>query len=296
MKNPTQTHNTINLTVEQVFESCDDDSNASLDNIKAKPFLKWVGGKRSILPELLKRLPKKYARYHEPFLGGGALFFAVNPKEAILSDINFDLILTYIAVRDNLEQLAKLLKQHEKKHSSHYFSEARKRLATETDIVQIAALFIYLNKTCFNGVYRVNKSGMFNVPMGNYKSITLYDDEVMKLDSAALKNAVIEQKPFTQIEIQKNDFFYFDPPYHKTYDGYNGDGFTDEQHSKLAEMCHRINSANAYFMLSNSDTPFIRKLYSDFNIESVSATRSVSCKASQRGKENELIVTNYRTK
>ena len=135
----------------------------------AKPFLKWVGGKRSVLPELLARMPSEYSEYIEPFMGGGALFFAVQPHTAYLSDINLHLVLAYRAIRDNVEDLIVKLKAHSKKHSKTYFLEARKRLSTESGPVAIAALLIYLNKTCFNGLYRVNIAGDYNVPMGDYK-------------------------------------------------------------------------------------------------------------------------------
>lgn len=259
----------------------------------ARPFLKWVGGKRSILPLLLERMPKQYGTYREPFIGGGALFFAVQPQRAYISDINFHLILAYQAVRDDLAGLTELLKLHSKNHNKKNFYEARELLSSESDKTKIAALMIYLNKTCFNGLYRVNKSGGFNVPMGSYTAPTLFEDEVLLADSSALQGATVTCHPFSQTPVVREDFYYFDPPYHKTYDGYNGAGFGDDKHERLATLCREIHSANGYFMLSNSDTPFIRGLYNGFTIEQVSASRSVSCKSHQRGKENELIIRNY---
>lgn len=261
--------------------------------ITARPFLKWVGGKRSILPELLKRMPAEYDAYHEPFMGGGALYFAVNPSEAYLSDVNFHLVLTFKAVRDDVEGLIRQLKIHARLHNKEYYLKARTKLFKEKDTTKLAALFIYLNKTCFNGLYRVNKSGGFNVPMGDYKDPNILDEENLRNASQVLKETDIQQHGFEHTKIYKGDFYYIDPPYHETYSGYDGSGFGDKEHQKLADFCKKIDERGGYFMLSNSDTPFVRKLYAGYNIETVSASRMVSCKAHQRGKENELIIRNY---
>ena len=258
-----------------------------------KPFLKWVGGKRSILPELIKRFPEKYDTYYEPFLGGGALFFATWPKHAYLSDINRPLVIAFRAIKGNVEEVIRCLKTHERNHSKKCYLEARKRLAKEKDLAAIAALFIYLNKPCYNGLYRVNKAGEFNVPIGDYKKPNILDENNLRTASQALQSTKIEQHDFVYLRPKKNCFYYLDPPYHKTYDGYNGNGFGDDEHSKLAEFCKRIDKTGGYFMLSNSNTPFVRNLYKGYTIEKVSASRSVSCKSHQRGKENELIIRNY---
>lgn len=263
-------------------------------SFSVRPFLKWVGGKRSILPELLKRLPPNYDTYHEPFLGGGALYFAIQPKEAYLSDVNFHLVITFKAVRDDVDRLIYNLKIHTSRHNKEYFLNARKRLFKEKDPTKIASIFIYLNKTCYNGLYRVNQSGMFNVPMGNYDNPAILDEVNLRHVSKMLQDARISQHDFTQEKVFKNDFYYIDPPYHETYDGYSGKGFGDKEHIKLAEFCKEIHQKDSYFMLSNSDTPFVRELYKDYTIEVVSASRFVSCKANQRGKQNELIIRNYK--
>lgn len=278
----------------QVLAGIADEQKPDMQSVATRPFLKWVGGKRSILAELQARLPARYQTYREPFIGGGALFFAVQPAKAALSDINFPLILTYKAVRDDVENLIAALKIHQSRHDKDYFLRARKRLSKEQDTTKIAALLIYLNKTCFNGLYRVNKAGEFNVPIGDYKDPVLFEEDVLRNDSAILQGVELEQRHFSQVEVAREDFYYLDPPYHKTYDGYNGNGFGDDEHTKLAQLCAEIHEAKAYFMLSNSDTPFIRGLYKDFVIEQVSASRSVSCKGHQRGKENELIIRNYK--
>jgi DNA adenine methylase len=262
--------------------------------IATKPFIKWVGGKRSILPELLRRMPKHYKAYHEPFMGGGALYFSVQPDTAYLADINFPLVITYNAVKNDVDTLIRKLKLHEKNHDKDYYLKMREKIATEKDPTTLASIFIYLNKTCYNGLYRVNKSGKFNVPMGNYKTPNILDEANLRNCSQLLQNAVIEQHTFSQDKIVKDDFYYLDPPYHETYDSYSNGGFGDEAHSKLAEYCKKIDQKGGFFMLSNSDTPFVRKLYKGYNIEKVSASRFVSCKAHQRGKEDELLIRNYK--
>lgn len=284
------------MSFDEAISTLADQNRPTERTFTARPFLKWVGGKRSILDELLKRMPDEYETYNEPFLGGGALYFSVQPKEAYLSDINFHLILTFRAVRDDLDNLIRALKVHASRHSPEYYSRARTRLFKEKDTTKLAALFIYINKTCFNGLYRVNKSGEFNVPIGDYKNPPILDEENLRAASKVLQGANIEQKPFTQINPHKGDFFYLDPPYHETYEGYSAHGFGDAEHTALAAFCRKVDEKGGFFMLSNSDTPFVRKLYNGYTIETVSASRSVSCKANQRGKENELLIRNYASK
>jgi len=259
----------------------------------AHPFIKWAGGKRSILKELLACIPKQYISYHEPFLGGGALFFSLKPKKAYLSDINFYLIITYCAIRDDINSVIKILKIHKQKHGIKYYQKARIQLGKEQNAVKIAALFIYLNKTCYNGLYRVNKSGFFNVPMGKYKDPAIVDEYNLQACSKLLQNVNIYQHDFTQISPKKDQFYYLDPPYHETYSGYDGSGFGNEEHKKLAEFCNIINKKKGYFMLSNSNTSLVQKLYKHYNIKIVSAPRFISCKGNGRNKQNELIITNY---
>lgn len=263
-------------------------------HVLAKPFVKWVGGKRSELPQLLERAKSGFTGYYcEPFVGGGAMFFELQPENAHIADINFPLIMTYTAIRDNVDDVIRHLKTHKKKHSKEYYQIMRKKLNTESDNAKLAATFIYLNKTCFNGLYRVNKSGEFNVPMGSYKNPPILDEDNLRNCSIVLQDTKIEQKSFTQIKPKKNTFYYLDPPYHKTYSQYDGSGFGEEEHKKLADFCGKIDEVGSYFLLSNSDTPLIRSLYARYNIDVIKASRSVSCKAHQRGKENELIIKNH---
>lgn len=293
MSRPPKMHEPIKATFNEVLGAIADEQKPEVETIGAKPFLKWVGGKRSILPELIKRMPQQYGCYREPFVGGGALFFAVQPSRAYLSDINFHLILTYRAVRDDVGKLITLLKTHESNHSLEYFKKARTRLCSEQDTTKIAALLIYLNKTCFNGLYRVNKSGQFNVPMGSYKDPGIFEEPVLLNDSKLLQGVELFQHSFQQTPVVREDFYYLDSPYHQTYSQYDGSGFDDEAHKRLAKFCKELTEAKAYFMLSNADTPFVRSLYDGFHIDQVAASRSVSCKGDQRGKANELIIRNY---
>jgi DNA adenine methylase len=286
-------HQPLAGNFQSILESIADEQKPEIESAGARPFLKWVGGKRSIVPEILRRMPEHYGTYREPFIGGGIVFFSVQPASAYLADINFHLIQTYQAVRDDVDRLILNLKLHEKNHNLAYFQKARMRLSTEKDSTKIAALFIYLNKTCFNGLYRVNKAGKFNVPIGSYKDLSIFNEAEIRNASSALKGIQLYQHPFFHTPIVREDFYYLDPPYHQTYSLYDGSGFADEEHRKLAAFCRELDEAGAYFMLSNSDTPFIRELYNGFWIDQVAASRTVSCKGNLRGKENELIIRNY---
>jgi DNA adenine methylase len=286
-------HEPINASFQEVLTAVADENKPATQETVARPFVKWAGSKRSLLPELIARLPEKYGTYRETFLGGAALFFGVRPSPAYLSDVNFPLVLAYIAVRDDVERVIKNLQGHASRHEKKYYLEMRKRLHVETDPTKIAGLLIYLNKTCYNGLYRVNQNGGFNVPMGSYKDPAILDVDNLRACSKALQGVEIWQHEFSQVPIREGDFYYLDPPYHGTFSGYDGAGFGDKDHEELAEFCKALHLAKCYFMVSNSDTPLIRKLYGAFNIEEVAGARSVSCKGDQRGKETELIIRNY---
>ncbi|MDR0942817.1 MAG: DNA adenine methylase [Holosporales bacterium] len=271
----------------------------------AKPFVKWAGGKRSIVNILFSKIPEEFSSYFEPFVGGGALFWniarlafpnegsAPQKRKAYLSDINSRLIITYRMARDDVEAVISKLEHHKECHSEEYYKKARIRLSETKDPIETASLFIYLNKTCYNGLYRVNKSGVFNVPMGRYVEPKIVDADNLRICSKSLTNADLSQGEFAQIKPQKGDFVYLDPPYHQTFSGYDGSGFGDKEHIELAEFCAELDKQGVFFMLSNSDTPLIRRLYKDYNIENVDASRFISCKANRRQKENELIIRNY---
>lgn len=286
-------HEPLGVSFLEALSAIADEQRPDFQEADARPFVKWAGGKRGILPELMARVPKVYRTYREPFVGGGALFFALKPNPAYLADVNFHLVLAYLAVRDHVDELIAVLRVHESKHGAEYFKRARTRLSREKDPIKVAALFIYLNKTCYNGLYRVNHAGEFNVPIGSYVEPAILDDPNLRAASRALQGVEIKQHVFFQTPLENGDFYYLDPPYHKTFDGYDSSRFGDEDHKRLAEFCRYLEDQRCFFMLSNSDTPFVRSLYKGFKIEKVAAPRYVSCKGDQRGKETELIIRNY---
>lgn len=295
MTRPEKKHEPIDADFEDVLTAIADENMPAIEAEAARPFLKWAGGKRSVLGELVPRMPEKYNTYYEPFLGGAALFFKVQPRKAYLSELNFHLVLTYLAVRDDVERLISNLKIHEARHNKEYYLRARVRIAKEQDLTKIGALLIYLNKTCYNGLYRVNQSGAFNVPMGSYSDPTILDEGNLRVCSKALQGVQIKQQSFAQVPIEKGSFYYLDPPYHKTFSSFDSSGFDDDDHEKLATFCGELDKAGCFFMVSNSDTPLIRRLYERFTIERITALQFVSCKGSQRGKKNELTIRNYAT-
>jgi DNA adenine methylase len=264
-----------------------------------RPFLKWVGGKNKLIPQYQPYVPQNYSTYHEPFLGGGALFFHLLPHRAILSDINEELVNVYQCVRDRVDELIPLLQEHRDRHSyDHYYSM---RKSEPISSVERAARFIYLNKTCFNGLYRENSKGLFNVPMGRYKNPRIFDPDLLKLAAIALKNASIQVDSFGSIlERAKStqDFVYFDPPYAPISDtsdftGYTRHPFLEEEQNQLRDTFIELSRRGVKVMLSNSDCPFIRDLYQGFNIHSISAPRSINSKAQQRGVIPEVLITSY---
>ncbi|MYD09637.1 MAG: DNA adenine methylase [Chloroflexi bacterium] len=274
----------------------------------AKPFVKWVGGKRSLLPELMKRLPAAFNNYYEPFVGGGALFFALKNEgrinsagggQAYLSDINYDLIQTYQLIRRDPEPLIARLKQHARSHAKDYYYETRGQHDLG-DPVEIAARFIYLNKTCYNGLWRVNSKGEFNVPMGSSKKPAICQEDNLRACHEALQDVEVRELDFLDIEAGENDFVYFDPPYHPLEGGsftdYAKTGFREAEQTALRDLCRELHERGAKFMLSNSDTDFIRDLYADasvFRLTTVQAPRMVNCKSDGRGAVNELLISNF---
>lgn len=265
----------------------------SPDSADAKPFVKWVGGKRSVIAELLRRVPEKYTSYNECFVGGGAFFFALKPKRAVLSDINSHLVLAYQAIRDDVEGVIEELEQHKKRHSKRHFLKVRGELSSESDAVKVAGYLIYLNKTCYNGLYRVNQSGRFNTPMGSYENPAILDEDNLYNVSEALQGVTIKGQSFEKVRVRKGAFYYLDPPYYEAYNGYSGNRFGKEEHKMLAEKCHEIDAAGGYFLLSNSNMDFIKRLYKGFKRETIKATRYVSCNPDQRGQHSELLIRNY---
>jgi DNA adenine methylase len=263
--------------------------------------LRWAGGKNSLLLELLNRVPVKYNRYFEPFCGGATLFFALNPEEAYLSDVNEELINFYVVLRDNVNELIEDLKTH--KNDIKYYGKLQKIDRTKEyeswDKVKKASRFFYLNSTCWNGLYRINSKGFFNVPFGNRKNPNIVNGSKLKECSEILQGTELRCDDFKQMrdKIQKDDFFYGDPPYVPIKDtsfvSYTKDGFNEEDQRDLKELCDYVDSVGAYFMVSNSHVDFILDLYKDYKIDTVYAPRSINSKGDGRGNVREALITNY---
>lgn len=269
---------------------------------ETRPIVKWVGGKRQLIYELLNNLPENYNRYYEPFIGGGALFFELQPDNAYISDMNEELINLYSVVRDNVNELIEDLETH--KNTKEYFLEIRNldRLDDYDNISNIrrASRFIYLNRTCFNGLYRVNSKGQFNVPYGNYSNPRIIDEMNLRNCSELLKHTEIRHADFRNIlsSVQEGDFVYFDPPYvplneTSSFTSYTKDGFNNDMQIELRNLCNQLDEMGVKFLLSNSDTRLVNELYADYNIIKVLATRQVNANANGRGKITEVIVRNY---
>ena len=270
--------------------------------IKAKPFVKWVGGKTQLLPELTLRIPSNFSKYFEPFAGGGALFFHMQPEQSILIDINEELTNTYRVIKYQTEELIADLKRHI--YEKDYYYQIRNVDRTDEykswSDVQRASRLIYLNKSCFNGLYRVNSKGEFNTPMGRYKNPKIVDETNLRAASIALQKAQIITGSFLEVEekITRDDFVYFDPPYAplnatSNFTGYSQDGFDLQMQSSLKNLCDRLDAKGVRFMVSNSNAPLILDLYSNYKIEFVYANRAINSQGDKRGKIPEVIISNY---
>jgi len=281
-----------------------------LFTLNAKPFIKWAGGKRQLIPELLKHTPKNFNNYFEPFVGGGALFFELynlgllKNKKVYLFDINEELINAYKVIKNYPNELIDKLKEFKAKHNKDFYYQIREldRNENYTNLSNIikAARFIYLNKTCFNGLYRVNKKGYFNVPMGNYKNPQIIDEENILEVSKALKNVIIKHCNYTEVlnYAKENDFIYFDPPYYPLSDtanftSYTQYSFLEKEQIKLFEIFKTLCDKGAFVLESNSDTEFIKNLYKSYKIEKVLANRAINSKGDKRGKITEVLIRNY---
>ncbi len=269
-----------------------------------KPVVKWAGGKRQLIDELMKRVPSTFNRYFEPFVGGGALLFAMLPAKAIINDFNEELINMYRVIRDNVNELIEDLKQHKNEEKYYYRIRNLDRnpeIFKKLSPVKRASRFIYLNRTCYNGLYRVNKRGEFNVPFGRYKNPNWLDETNLRLMSSYLKkHVVILNDDFEVIRdmVEPEDFVYFDPPYFpvnstSNFTSYTIYGFTQENHKRLKSLCDYLTYKKVKFMLSNSYTKFTLELYSDYRIEVIQAKRVINSVADKRGAVREIIVRNY---
>ncbi len=272
------------------------------------PVVKWVGGKRQLLDEITPLLPKRVTNYCEPFLGGGAVLFSIQPSKAIVNDLNADLITVYEVIRDDVEALIESLKKHE--NTSEYFYTLRdidrdKASYQSLSKVEKASRLIYLNKTCFNGLFRVNSSGEFNSPFGHYKNPNIVNEPVLRAVSKYFNTSNItfysEDFAETLSRVHKGGFVYLDPPYDPVSDtasftGYNKGGFDRSEQLRLKRCCDELTQRGVKFMLSNSATEFIKELYQEYDITIVKAKRAINADASKRGAIEEVLVRNYGTK
>jgi len=280
-------------------------------NPLVRPFLKWAGGKRQLLPEIVKYVPKRTSKhtYYEPFIGGGALLFELQPQKAVINDSNKELINCYEVVRDSLDELIEELSKDKYTNSETSYYEMRDldRSTKKYEIlseVEKAARIIYLNKTCYNGLFRVNSQGQFNVPFGRYKNPNFLDDAVLRAVNKYLNsnNITLLNQDFEEAvkDAKRGDFVYFDPPYDPvsetaSFTGYDVNGFNREQQKRLKKVFDDLNKRGCKVMLSNSCTDFILDLYKDYQdtIIKVRATRSINSNALKRGRVEEVLVLNY---
>ena len=266
------------------------------------PIVKWAGGKSQLLPVISQHVPRSFKRYFEPFVGGGALFFNLYANDralkAFLGDLNAELINCYAAVRDDVDTVIRHLKKH--RNESEYFYLLRSLNVEKLDDAQRAARIIYLNKTCFNGLYRVNRSGQFNVPFGSYKNPRTCDEDNLHAASAAFQHAKLHCGPFKELlkQARRGDFVYLDPPYQPlsataNFTSYTSRCFGSRDQEELAQAFAELTKRGCHVMLSNSDNELIHELYGDYNIKTVYATRAINCKGDRRGRISELLVMNY---
>ena len=270
-----------------------------------RPFLKWVGGKRQLLPELLKAVEAagSFRHYHEPFLGGGALFFSLARSghikaQSFLSDANKNLIDAYLGVRDHSQTVIELLEAHKRAHGEAHFYEVR--AGVPRSLAKRAARIIYLNKTCYNGLYRENSKGRFNAPFGRYKNPLICDHENLLAVSKTLQDVDLAVRDFSDVLqlAEPGDLVYFDPPYNpvsKTaaFTAYFRGGFGADAQHRLAEVCAELAARGVKVILSNSMTDFTQSLYKEFHIKPVAATRMVNSRADRRGKVSEALITSF---
>lgn len=277
-------------------------------NIQVRPFLKWVGGKAQLLSQFEKYYPEDFSNYFESFVGGGAVFFSLSPTKAHLNDVNKTLISVYKNLKNKPHEIIKVLmklenqyKQGDMEFKKDLFYKIREQFNKLSDKeLKKSAYLIFLNKTCFNGMYRENSKGEFNTPFGKHKNPTILDEENILKVSNILKQTKLTSVSFEKsiMEAKKGDFVYLDPPYHPLsetakFTSYHKDSFTKEDQLRLRDVFAELDKKGCYVMLSNSYTDFIKDIYKKYRQETVMANRAINCKASGRGKIKELLILNY---
>lgn len=269
------------------------------------PPLKWVGGKTQLRDEIVTKLPKSFNTYFEPFFGGGAILFEVQPIKAVINDLNSELINYYKVIKDNSEELIIDLRKHKNEHEYYYNIRNMDRGKEYLDLSEVerASRLHYLNKTSYSGLYRVNKKGEFNTPFGKYKNPNIVNEEKVRIVSKYFNDNSIkilnEDFETAVSSARKGDFIYFDPPYDveeniSTFTGYTNSGFNKASQIKLKDLCDRLTKKNIKFVLSNSNTAFINELYSDYSIEIIQVNRRINSKPTKRSKSaEEVLIKNY---
>lgn len=274
---------------------------------EGEPFLTWAGGKTQLLPELNRYFPKEFNSYFEPFMGAAAVFFYLRRTRgdfpAWLNDYNPELVNCFEIARDKVDALIPLLRQHKEKHSESYYYRVRKMKPVEMTPLQRAARLIYMNKTCFNGLYRVNAHGEFNVPIGSSVNPGIFDESQLRATSRALQGVKICNLDFSAVLdlAKKGDLVYFDPPYHTDTNGFTGyivsesgrAGFGASQQRRLSNVVDQLRERGCYVVVSNSCTKFITNVYYDYNVHTVHASRRINSNGNGRGLVKEVIITNY---
>jgi DNA adenine methylase len=261
-----------------------------------KPFIKWAGGKRSLIEQMEPHLPRSFARYHEPFVGGGALFFHLGRKRCFLSDNNLRLIRTYLGLRDATDEVIALLRSYP--HSRDFFLELRAKDVDAMPDAEVAAWFIYLNKTGFNGLYRVNSKNGFNVPFGDYKRPRTCDEPTLRACARQLQGVEVVHQDFEQAarRARKGDLVYFDPPYvplsrSSSFTSYTQHGFGPDEQRRLRDLALDLKQRGVHVLLSNSSADAVRELYADgFELVEIQARRSINSQAGGRGAVTELLI------
>jgi DNA adenine methylase len=263
-----------------------------------RPPVKWAGGKGQLLPQFELLFPRRFTVYHEPFFGGGAVFFHLLPERAVLIDINPELMNFYRVLRDRLEELLADARRH--KNEAGYYYQVRSMEPEQMDPVARASRFLYLNKTAYNGLWRVNRQGRHNVPFGRYKNPRIVDEKNLRAVSEALKRAEILLDDFGRVLdfARPGDFVYFDPPYYPlsrtaNFTDYTAESFGPEDQKRLARVFRELDRRGCLVMLSNSDTTFIRDLYRGYDVRVVYAKRAINCQAEGRRPISELVIRNY---
>ena len=271
------------------------------------PALKWVGGKRQLLKDINPLIPEDFTMYYEPFFGGGAVLFERQPEKAVINDANAELMNVYRTIKDDCEVLIELLKKHNEKNTSEYYYEVRgydrdEKLYSSLTPTERAARILYLNKTCYNGLFRVNQSGQYNAPYGKYRNPNIVNEETLRAISRYFSKANIVMKTGDYREAikgaRKGAFVYLDPPYHpisssSSFTGYTNNGFNEDAQRELKKQCDKLNKKGVKFLLSNSHCEFILDLYDEYNVKQVSAKRAINSKADKRGEVGEVLIANY---